>query len=167
MFGFSVDVWGPPDLGGGDVSLDTGGGGDVSLDSGGGGTEQDVDVANSTVDPPVALTCTNCVVSAGSLLEGNHSVTLRWSAPGFGRIRTYYIWRADVTSAPMSKTNPPVNIGKVSGTPPVTTFTDNGVKNKTTYRYFVTAALGADSGKNNGNQSGPSNQLPVTVNFSF
>ncbi len=37
--------------------------------------------------------------------------------------------------------------------------------NKNTYTYFVTSALGADSGKNSGNQSGPSNMFTITVVF--
>jgi hypothetical protein len=65
----------------------------------------------------------------------------------------------------MSSTNPPVNIGGISGTPPATTFTDSAVKNNTTYLYFVTAALGADSGPNNGNQSGASVAVIVPVKF--
>lgn len=187
VFGFSVDIWGPPDVGGdvaldtggggdlsldtggggdvaldtgggGDLSLDTGGGGDLSLDSGGGGVpEQDLETANSTVDPPINVTVTQVA----------HNTVLNWSPPGFGRIRTYYIWRANTTNGPISPTNLPTNIGKVSGTPPVTTFTDSfKIQNKQTYTYFVTAALGADSGpKNNGNQSGPSTMVTITVTF--
>jgi len=114
-----------------------------------GGTEQDEETANSTVDSPTKL---KAVEPAGA-----HSVNLSWSAPGFGRIRTYYIWRTDTTNAP---------IGKITGTPPATNFTDPNVKNGVTYTYFVTAALGKDSGPNNGNQSGPSNMQTITINFS-
>jgi hypothetical protein len=179
--GFSADVWGgDTDSFGGDADsfggdADSFGGdtdsfgGDTDsfggdADSFGGGVpETDFDVANSTVDPPVALTCTNCVKSSTPWVEGGKSVPLAWTPPGFGQIRTYYIWRANITNVPMSKTNPPVNIGKVTGTPPTTSFTDSTVKNNNTYLYFVTAALGAASGKNSGNQSGPSNQVQILV----
>jgi hypothetical protein len=168
VFGFSGDVWGTLDDGSGGTlddgsggtlddgsggTLDDGGGG--TLDDGGGGQEYDSINANSTVDPPINLTVTPV----------GHSVVLNWTPPGFGRIRTYYIWRADTTNSPISATNLPMNIGKVTGTPPVTTFTDNNVKNHTTYTYFVTSALGADSGMNSGNQSGPSNMVTITVVF--
>jgi hypothetical protein len=62
----------------------------------------------------------------------------------------------------MSPTNLPVQIGKVTGTPPATTFTDTAVKNHQTYEYFITGALGADSGVNSGNQSGGSNTVIIT-----
>jgi len=168
VFGFSGDVWGTLDDGSGGTlddgsggTLDDGSGGTLddgsggTLDDGSGGRESDFDQANSTVDPP------NRVTAA----QVQKSVVLTWSAPGFGRIRTYAIWRADTTNGPISPTNLPVNIGKVSGTPPATTFTDRNVKNNTTYTYFVTSALGADSGQNNGNQSGPSNFSTITIKF--
>ncbi len=130
-----------------------GGGGTGRI--GGGGVESDFDLANSTVDPPISV----------GVKQVSKTVVLTWTPPGFGRIRTYYIWRAITTNGPISATNLPVNIGKVTGTPPTTTFTDNNIKNKTTYTYFVTSALGADSGRNNGNQSGPSNMVTITVVF--
>jgi hypothetical protein len=145
------------DLGGGGALGDLGGGGVIG-DLGGGGTEQDSDTANSTVDPPTGLTAVQ--------LPGAHFVNLNWNAPGFGQIRTYFIWRADTTDAPISATNLPTNIGKVTGTPPATTFTDPNVKNGVTYTYFVTAALGKNIGLNSGNQSGPSNMRTITINFS-
>jgi hypothetical protein len=118
----------------------------------GGGEELDFDAANTTVDAPSGLSGT--VVSTG--------IQLNWSAPSFGLIRTYYIWRANITKAPMSLTNPPVQIGKVTGTPPSTNFLDMAVKHNQTYQYFVTGALGADSGVNSGNQSGASNLFIIT-----
>jgi len=90
---------------------------------------------------------------------------LNWSPPNFGQIRTYSIWRTDISKVPPSPTNPPLNIGSVTATgkQPARTFTDKNVKTNATYRYFVTAALGADSGANNGNQSGPSNTVDILV----
>jgi hypothetical protein len=119
----------------------------------GGGDELTFEQANSTVDEPLNLT-------AALAQKG---VTLSWTAPGFGRIRTYYIWRTDVTKSPLSLSNPPVNVGKVTGAPPLTTFTDTSAKTNATYQYFVTAALGGDSGPNSGNQSGPSNTVTIFV----
>ncbi len=152
-------------IGGGGGDLIGGAGGD--LIGGAGGEEvNDFDLANSTVDPPSSLACTNCVSLSGALVDNNKSVTLTWTPPGFGRIRTYFIWRAVGT---ISATNLPTNIGKVTGkvpgSPPATTFPDQNVKNNVTYTYFVTAALGADSGPNNGNGSAPSNFITVTVKF--
>jgi hypothetical protein len=175
--GFSVDVSGSDVLGGGSDVLGGGsdvlgggsdllgggsdvlGGGSDLLGGGsdvlGGGVELNFEIANATVDAPTNLTGTPAV----------KSVVLNWSAPGFGLIRAYYVWRADITKHPMSATNPPKNIGtlKATGAPPSTTFTDANVKTNATYRYFVTAALGADSGVNSGNQSGPSNFADVLV----
>ena len=91
-----------------------------------------------------------------------HNVNVTWSPPGFGRIRTYYVWRA---IGPISPSNLPVNLGKVTGSPPNTNFLDTTAKNGVTYTYFVTAALGADSGINNGNHSGASNMPTITVKF--
>lgn len=134
-------------------TLDDGAGG--TLDDGAGGLESDFGRANATVDPPIKVT--------GA--QVSHTVVVNWNPPGFGQIRTYYIWRANTTNGPISAANLPVNIGKVTGAPPVDTFTDKSVKNGTTYTYFVTAALGADSGANNGNQSGASNFVTVVVKF--
>ena len=176
VLGFSGDVWATADGGsggsfdaGGGGSFDLGGGGSFDLAGGGsfdlagggsfdlagGGAELDFNTANATVDPPVNLTAT--------LVD--RKVELRWQPPAFGQIRNYYVWRADITKAGMSSTNPPVKIGGPSGTPPATTFTDSAVKNNTTYQYFVTAALGPDSGPNNGNQSGASVAVTVLVKF--
>ncbi len=183
VLGFSADAGDNPADFGGDNPADFGGdnaaefggdnpadfGGDNPADFGGDVPETDFDLANSTVDPPIALTCTNCVKSSVPWVEKGKSVPLAWTPPGFGQIRTYYIWRANITNAPMSATNKPVNIDKVTGTPstpaPTPAFTDGTVKNNNTYLYFVTAALGAASGKNSGNQSRPSNKVSVAVKF--
>jgi hypothetical protein len=134
-------------LGGGTKIL---GGGTKIL---GGGTELTFDDANATVEAPANLTAT----------VGTKQIVLNWSPPSFGRIRTYYVWRAEITKVPMSATNPPINIGRITGTPPVRTFTDTGVKTNSLYLYFVTGALGADSGVNAGNQSGASNFVTVVA----
>jgi hypothetical protein len=180
VFGYSGDTWGTFDNSGpggtgrlgagasatggmtGDGDGGTGrlGAGTGRLGAGtgrlGAGAEADFDLANSTVDPPTGL----------GAKQVSKTVVLTWTPPGFGQIRTYYIWRANTTNGPISATNLPVNVGKVTGTPPALTFTDSSkLMNKNTYTYFVTSALGADSGKNSGNQSGPSNMVAITVVF--
>ncbi len=141
----------------------TGASGGITGASGGitgasGGTEQDSDTFNSSVDSPTLQTAVEP--------PGAHFVNLTWSAPGSGQqIRTYFIWRANTTNGPISATNQPTTIGKVTGTPPATTFTDPNVKNGQTYTYFVTAALGQNIGLNSGNQSGPSNMKTITISF--
>jgi hypothetical protein len=121
----------------------------------GGGTDQDEDTACSTVDPPTGLT---------AVLSG-HNVVLNWSPPGGCQIRRYDIWRATgFFPTPASvfanfaqfSTCPTC---KVTGTPPLTTFTDTNVKNNTTYTYFVT-----DKNKQ-GAQSGPSGPATIFVKF--
>jgi hypothetical protein len=163
IFGGGTSIFGGGDdlIGGGaDVFSDNTGtsifGGGTKIFGGGtsifgGGDELTFEQANSTVDEPLNLT-------AALAQKG---VTLSWNRPGFGQIRTYYIWRVDQTKGPLSPTNLPINVGKVTGKPPLTTFTDLSAKNNTSYLYFVTSALGADSGANNGNQSGPSNMVTI------
>jgi hypothetical protein len=166
--GFSGEVWGTADDGGGGTVDDGGGGtaddggggtaddgGGGTADDGGGGTEGDVDRANATVDAPLNVTAA----------QVGKTVVLNWNPPSFGLIRSYNIWRANTTNGPISATNLPTRVGTVQGTPAPTTFTDKSLKNNTTYTYFVTSVLGADSGKNNGNQSGPSNFVSVAVKF--
>jgi hypothetical protein len=187
-FGFSAGVWGTLDVGAGgtlevgaggtldvgaggtlDVgaggTLDVGAGGTLdngaggTLDVGAGGQESNFTQANTTVDPPLSLSAT----------PGKKSVKLNWFAPGFGQIRTYFVWRA---LNPTSGAFPPASsfqiIATLTGTNaqpiPPTTFTDNNVKtaNGTSYTYFVTAALGSPSKGVPGNQSGPSSFVKVT-----
>jgi hypothetical protein len=156
--GFSTGVWGSADLAGGGSSellgggsADLAGGGSSELLGGGsaellgGGGEVDFELANATVDPPSSLTS-----------QSNRSVTLNWTPPDFGQIRTYLVWRA---TGVISPANLPKVIARLTGAPPATTFTDTTVKNKTTYTYFVTDALG------NSNQSGTSNIITVAVVF--
>ncbi|HEV2465304.1 MAG TPA: hypothetical protein VGT04_15975 [Acidobacteriaceae bacterium] len=154
----------PSDLGdGGGVGLTGGGfrssGGGVGLTGGGfrstGGGEVDFDLANSTVDPPTQL----------SAIMGTRAVVLNWKSPAFSQIRSYLIYRLVGLFDPNSsdKTyNPLTNaklIATVKGTPPVTTYTDTTIKNKTTYTYFVVAALG------NGLQSPASKGSSIYVVF--
>lgn len=176
VFGFSGDIWGEKDANGSledgsGGSLDDGAGGSLddgaggSLDDGAGGSLEDgaggqqegnFNGANSTVDPP----------QVGAPVQVKKTVVLTWTPPAFGQIRTYFIWRANTTNGPISPANLPINVGSVTGTPPLATFVDSfKLTNNTTYTYFVTSALGADSGPNNGNQSGPSNFVSITVHF--
>jgi hypothetical protein len=135
---------------GGGNDLASGGGNDLAS---GGGNEVDYDLANSTVDPPTNVQA--AVVK--------NTVNVTWNPPGFGQIRTYYVWR--VSGSNPSLTNPPVNIGKVTvATPPASatvtyTFQDATAKNKTYYVYFVTSATG------NRQQSPPSGYAPLMVVF--
>jgi hypothetical protein len=157
-----------PDGGGlksGGGGLKSGGGG---LKSGGGGTEQDEDTATSTLSAASGLTCTisqrnvpACVPSTGSFLVSSKSVPLTWSAPGFGQIRSYTVWRA-VGSFPTSQqvllnSSKFSKIQTVNGTPPATFTVDSNVKNNTTYTYFVVAL------NKQGAQSGASAPIVVTV----
>jgi hypothetical protein len=158
-------VGGGTDAGGG---IRTVGGGIRTVGGGirtvGGGTEQDENEANSTADAPSGLTCTNCVVSSGTLVTNGKSVSLAWTPPGFGQIRKYSIWRA-VGSFPtiasvVANINLFSNIQTLTGAPPSPKFTDNSkLKNGTTYTYFVT------DGNKQGAQSGPSAPAAVTVKF--
>ncbi len=123
VFGYSGDVWGAFDNsgpGGTTKPIGTGGvtGAMVAEGDGGttrpigtggttkpigtGGQEADFDQANSTVDPPISV----------GVKQVSKTVVVTWAPPGFGRIRTYYIWRANTTNGPISATNLPVNIGK-------------------------------------------------------
>lgn len=150
----------PGDLIGGGVTGDLiGGGTPGDLIGGGtpgdligGGIEVDFDVANSTVDAPTGL---------GAAM-GNKVVNLTWNAPGFGQIRSYLVYRLLGIYNP--STNPLTNAQliatlKGTGAPPVTTYTDSMIKNKTTYTYFVVAALG------NGRQSDVSSGAAIYVVF--
>jgi hypothetical protein len=146
-------------LGGGSQIL---GGGSQILGGGsqilGGGAELDFDRANTVVDPPTGLTAT--AVTKG--------VKLNWTAPTFGLIRTYYVFRTDITKLPLGPNNLPVLKQVLSNSCPTspapcsafaTTWTDFSIKNSGVYLYFVTAALGSDSGPNAGNQSEASSMV--------
>ena len=145
---------------GGGGFLTQGGGGFLTQGGGGfltqgGGVEQDSDLANSTADPPTGLR---------AAMSG-HSVALSWTAPAFGQVREYDIWRATGSFTLQCVTaNPPTcafsNIKMLTTpTPPSTTFTDTTVKNNTTYTYFVT-----DKNKQRV-ESGASNTVTIFVKF--
>jgi hypothetical protein len=112
-------------------------------------------LANSTADSPTGL-------RAG--LSG-HAVALNWTAPAFGQVREYDIWRATGSFTLQCATaNPPTCAFSdikmlTTPTPPSTTFTDTTVKNNTTYTYFVT-----DKNKQHV-ESGPSNTVTIFVKF--
>jgi hypothetical protein len=116
-----------------------------STDSGGGlkghglkghGAEQDEKTACSTADPPTSL----------SGVQSKSTVVLSWNAPEACQVQEYDIWRAEgsFSTPPSVLTNHSLfkNVGKVKGTPPLTTFTDTKLKNNTTYTYFVTDTNG-------------------------
>ena len=139
-------------LGAGGGSLLGAGGG--SLLGAGGGAEQDADIANSTADSPAGLSGVNV----------GKTVVLTWTAPGFGQVREYDIWRAAgsfATPASLLANQASFQVvGKVTGAPPASTFTDTKkLQNKTTYTYFVTQK------NKQGAQSGPTNSTVVFVVF--
>jgi hypothetical protein len=172
--GVDNDGGGLRTLGGGGLRT-LGGGGLRTL--GGGGLDQDTRTANSTVDAPTGLTCTNsltmtngtvvpaCTLSSGSYLEKAKAIPLTWVSPDFGQIRSYTVWRA--VGAFTSRQQIAANIGKFSpittlnsGTPPTPQFIDTfNLKSSTTYTYFVT-----DSNAFNA-KSHDSAPLVVTLKF--
>jgi hypothetical protein len=92
-----------------------------------------------------------------------HSVLLNWTAPEFGQIRTYTVWRAvgSFNTIASIYANGALFrvVGTVTGKPPKPTFPDMTVKNNTTYTYFVveTNAKGV--------QSAASVPVMITVKF--
>ncbi len=121
----------------------------------GGGIEQDEDTATSTFTPPTGLTA----------VMSNKKVLLKWTAPTFGQVREYDIWRATGSFPTLASVTANYLLFSncltcnVTGTPPLRTFTDGNVKNNTTYTYFVT-----DKNKQ-GAKSGAS--VPVTILVKF
>jgi hypothetical protein len=164
---------GGTDNDGGGVGIRGGGvgirGGGVGIR--GGGVDQDEDTATSTVSSPSNLTCSvkqntvpGCVVSSGIFLENAKSIPVSWTAPAFGQIRTYFVWRAvgSFTTSRLVLLNGAsfTKIATVTGMPPSTSVIDsNNIKNNTTYTYFVTNT------NKQGVQSGPSTPLVVTTKF--
>ncbi len=133
---------------GGTEALSSGGvvilgsGGVVILGSGGASTnELDYDTADSTVRPPVSPSETPMSTPAGQ-----QQVVINWTAPAFGVVATYSIYRSSDGATP-------ILIGSVSGVdgnPPATTFTDtNPDLISTTVVYTITTTLVPDP---NGNQ---------------
>jgi hypothetical protein len=138
---------------GGTVALGSGGtialgsGGTVTLGSGGASTnELDYDTANSIVRPPVSPSETPMTMPAGQ------QVVVNWTAPAFGVVSTYSIYRSSDGATP-------VLIGSVSGVngnPPATTFTDtNPDLTSHTVVYTIATTLVPDS-TGNQRQSPPS-----------
>ncbi len=155
--GFPPDLAGgggfPPDTtGGGGFPPDTTGGGGFPPDTTGGGNEQDQETACSTADPPTGL----------SAVPSNKKVALNWTPPGVCQVSRkagYTIWRAVGSFSTITPANRTqfTNIGTVNA--PSTTFTDNNVKNNTTYTYFVTDT------NTQGATSGASTPATVFVKF--
>jgi hypothetical protein len=155
IFGGGADIFG----GGADIF---GGGADVF----GGGAEIDFVLANASVDPPSGLTCNNCVLSSGVLVANGKSVSLSWTSPGFGQIRSYTVWRAagsfTTLAAVLANIDLFSNIATISGTntPPSSAYIDTSkLKNGATYTYFVT---GANAFKVQSAQSAP---ITLTIHF--
>ena len=166
--------------GGGGLGAAGGGG----LGAAGGGGEQDTENANSTVDAPRNLNCGQALTQNGVLypactgsspsVEKAKGVPLNWTAPDFGQICSYTIWRAvgsftttsqivaafgsnqfhsvKTLSVPCSTTGPHTP-------PPTSTVDTNNLKSSTTYTYVI-----ADSNKYGAN-SGASAPLIVLVKF--
>jgi hypothetical protein len=133
---------------GGNVTLGSGGnvalgsGGNVTLGSGGVVTnELTYETANSVVRPPSSPTETPV---------GNGTIRIDWTAPAFGVVQTYTIYRS-------SNGTTPIVIGSVSGVngnPPATTFTDtNPDLTATTVVYTITTTLVPDPGTTTERQS--------------
>jgi len=122
-----------------------------------GGGEQNTETANSVVDPPTNLACTTqvtlngvtapaCTASTGGIfLEKAKAVPLTWTAPDFGQIRHYVIWRAIgnfqtpqqvlANIGKFSKVGRVDSVNVAAGTSTIDTFQ---LKSSTTYTYFVT-----------------------------
>jgi hypothetical protein len=128
---------------GGNVTL--GSGGNVTLGSGGVATnELTYETANSVVRAPALPTETPV---------GTTAVRIDWTAPAFGVVQTYTIYRKSDTAAP-------IVIGSVSGingNPPATTFTDtNPDTTAATVVYTISTILVPDPGTSTQRQSPPS-----------
>jgi hypothetical protein len=118
---------------GGTIALGSGGtialgsGGTVTLGSGGAlSTELTYETANSIVRPPSSPTETPTQTG---------SVRIDWTAPVFGVVQTYTIYRS-------SDGGTPIVIGSVSGNPPATEFIDtNPDTTSATVVYTITTTL--------------------------
>jgi len=71
-----------------------------------------------------------------------HSVSLQWTAPTFGQIGKYSVWRAVGSFPTIDKVVANralfTKIATLSGAPPSKQTIDSNVKNNTMYTYFVT-----------------------------
>ena len=135
---------GTPKLGAGIPKLGAGtpklGAGTPKLGAGVGNAELNFTTANSSVRPPRFLT--------GSLTATPRYIQLNWTAPTFGQISSYNIYRA-TNGTPVSPA-----IASVPGN--TLNYTDKNVTCGPTYTYFVTALL------SDGRESRPSNSVSLT-----
>jgi len=115
------------------------GGGGKGIVGGGGLREFNLDTANSYVRSPRNLTALS--------IASPRSIVLSWTAPTFGKINSYNIYKA-ANGAPV-----PPAIASVSGN--TFSFTDKNVSCGPTYTYFVTALL------LDGRESVPSNSVSL------
>jgi hypothetical protein len=132
----------------------------------------DYDTAISTLDATGSTTPLVATVSASTGTVFNQ-ITLTWGPPSLGQIRTYKIYRTNLSATPLVT----VLVGSVSGAPPVTTFNDMITDTapwhspascpstvmcyNANYQYFITAV---DA---NGTTSAPSNFATGTVDHLF
>jgi hypothetical protein len=135
---------GTPKLGAGTPKLGAGtpklGAGTPKLGAGVGNAELTLTTANSSVRPPRFLTAT--------LTAPPRYIQLNWTAPTFGQINSYNIYRAT------NGTPTPPAIASVPGN--TLTYTDKNVTCGPTYTYVVTAVL------SDGRESVPSNSVSQT-----
>jgi hypothetical protein len=146
-----------------------------------GSGEQNTETANSVADPPANLACTTNTLllngvpvpactpsSGGTFLEKAKAVPLTWTAPDFGQIRHYFIWRAignfqtpQQVFANISKFSQVGKVDSVDGNSPAgTSFVDTfQLKSSTTYTYFVTDQNTFQA------KSGASKTLVITLKF--
>ena len=122
------------------------GGGAYPRGGGLSGGDVNHETANSVTRPARNLTA-----SEGASAR---TITLSWSAPTFGQIGAYNIYRALNGSQNFSL------VASVSGNPPDTTYTDTVTCDATGYQYYVTAVLVDPAGQ----ESVPSNIVAVTAN---
>src|SRR6267154_2723542 len=131
--------------GGGGTRGLSGGGGVSPLSAGGGTSEMTQAIAESVTRPP-----TNLIVTAEDASPRN--VHLSWTAPTFGAIVKYKIYRSDAGGAFSL-------IGAVSGNPPASMFTYTTVPcNTAGHAYYVTAVIISDT-TNQEQESVPSNTV--------
>ena len=131
-------------LGTGTIKLGTGtiklGTGTIKLGTGVGNAELTFTTANSSVRPPRKLTA--------ALTPPPRYIQLSWTAPTFGQISSYKIYKAT------NGTPTPPAFAIVAGN--ALTFTDQNVTCGPTYTYFVTALL------SDARESVPSNSVSFT-----
>jgi X-X-X-Leu-X-X-Gly heptad repeat protein len=118
----------------------TAGAGRLTAGAGSGNAELSFETANSSVRPPRSLTAT--------LTASPRYIQLNWTAPTFGDISSYNIYRAT------NGTPVPPAIASVPGN--TLTYTDKNVTCGPTYTYVVTALL------SDGRESVPSNSASQT-----